>query len=470
MRWENLNIFSAFDAFIVPMFFLIILGLAYANKQRKIKTNPAYKYYIPGLVVKMLAAVIFCFIYTFYYGYGDTVDYFVGGRSMGNLMVADFDHYMQIMLTQKQPWYYYGYFTNETGFAPYFMWKDPHTFFVIKCVSLIVNIAFKSFLATAILLAALSYVGVWKLYLFFTHYYPKMTKELAIAVLFIPSVIFWGSGIMKDTFTFASSCWFIYSVFKIFVKKEQIPLHIFTTLITAFIILSIKPYIFVALMPGTLIWVFYQRMRKIKSQFFKILLFPIIIIVLFGINTLLFSGIKDYLGEFGSYDNIVKRAQIIKDDLTREEQYGKNYYDVGTIGGGAGDMISSVPKALMAGLFRPFLWEAASPVMMMSGLENTILLLLTIYLIIKIGFIKFFTQIFADPVLVFSFTFMLFFLFGVGLATANFGALVRYKIPAMPFFAATLLILYGKMKEKQKDEEAERLAKRKERQQPLYPQ
>jgi hypothetical protein len=34
----------------------------------------------------------------------------------------------------------------------------------------------------------------------------------------------------------------------------------------------------------------------------------------------------------------------------------------------------------------------------------------------------------------------LFFAFAVGLSTSNFGSLVRYKIPAIPFFVASLMI------------------------------
>jgi hypothetical protein len=35
------------------------------------------------------------------------------------------------------------------------------------------------------------------------------------------------------------------------------------------------------------------------------------------------------------------------------------------------------------------------------------------------------------------------FAFSVGLTTSNFGALVRYKIPSIPFFLSSLIILYN---------------------------
>ena len=51
----------------------------------------------------------------------------------------------------------------------------------------------------------------------------------------------------------------------------------------------------------------------------------------------------------------------------------------------------------------------------------------------------------------FSFMFAMVFLFSVGLVTANYGALVRYKIPGMPFFLISLFIVYYLRKEKVKE-------------------
>ena len=48
---------------------------------------------------------------------------------------------------------------------------------------------------------------------------------------------------------------------------------------------------------------------------------------------------------------------------------------------------------------------------------------------------------FRHHFLFFSVTFSLFFAFSVGLTTSNFGSLVRYKIPAIPLFVASLFII-----------------------------
>ena len=62
--------------------------------------------------------------------------------------------------------------------------------------------------------------------------------------------------------------------------------------------------------------------------------------------------------------------------------------------------------------------------------------------------------IFSKPVIQMCLIFALLFGFVVGFTSFNFGALARYKIPSMPFFAAFLVmvsyqidVLNGKIKE-----------------------
>jgi hypothetical protein len=72
------------------------------------------------------------------------------------------------------------------------------------------------------------------------------------------------------------------------------------------------------------------------------------------------------------------------------------------------------------------------------------------------GFVKTFKISFDEPLIVFSITFAVVFAFAVGVATANFGALVRLKTPMLPYLAAGLITLYYRSmeikSEKQKEE------------------
>ena len=80
-------------------------------------------------------------------------------------------------------------------------------------------------------------------------------------------------------------------------------------------------------------------------------------------------------------------------------------------------------------------------VMLVSSLENTYLLFLTLFLLIKLKFFGFFILIRKNPLLLFCMLFSLFFAFSVGLTCANFGSLVRLRIPELPFFVAGIFML-----------------------------
>ena len=168
---------------------------------------------------------------------------------------------------------------------------------------------------------------------------------------------------------------------------------------------------------------------------------------------LMLRFIGDMLGEF-SITNVMDKAIVTQQDL-KSEAYQGSSFDIGVIDPTIPGMLKLAPKAINAALFRPYLWESNNFAMLLSGIENFILLAVTIILIIRLRVFYLFLLIFRHHVLFFSVFFSLFFAFSVGLSTSNFGSLVRYKIPAMPFFVASLLIIiksYNDLKKQQKKE------------------
>jgi hypothetical protein len=104
-------------------------------------------------------------------------------------------------------------------------------------------------------------------------------------------------------------------------------------------------------------------------------------------------------------------------------------------------MLSKAPVAIFAGLFRPTLLDVRNPLMLISAVENLVLMVFMIYIIFQVGLLSFIRLIVSKPMILFSFVYAIFFSFAVGLTTSNFGSLVRYKIPALPFFAASLYMI-----------------------------
>ena len=79
--------------------------------------------------------------------------------------------------------------------------------------------------------------------------------------------------------------------------------------------------------------------------------------------------------------------------------------------------------------------------MMLSGIES----LAFFYLILKIIFnrkiYKLGGVLSSDPILAFCVPFILILAIAIGMTSFNYGALVRYKIPLLPFFGVTIILI-----------------------------
>lgn len=143
------------------------------------------------------------------------------------------------------------------------------------------------------------------------------------------------------------------------------------------------------------------------------------------------------LGQYSSTELIVKKAYVSYNDL-RKDYYGGNSFDLGDYDPSVQGMLSKFFPATIAGLFRPYLWESRNVTMLISGVENFFILLFTVYVISRAR-TRFFSYVFfivSNILLYFLHCFCLLYLH----FTSNFGALVRLKIPLIPFY---LLMLIG---------------------------
>jgi hypothetical protein len=150
--------------------------------------------------------------------------------------------------------------------------------------------------------------------------------------------------------------------------------------------------------------------------------------------------LESSLGKF-SLQSAIETIQVNQSDMKRSEHYGNNYFDIGEFDGTWAGLLSKFPVATTAGLFRPFLWEARNVVMALSGLENMWLLWLLLSTLYRAGPGLFLRTISAVPLLLMSILFAVLLAFVVGATTPNFGALVRFKIPLIPFLVCGLFMI-----------------------------
>ncbi len=414
---------------------MVAYFIATRIKNRHINDEPYYKYFRIGLFIKIFAGLAFALIYLFYYGGGDTVYYFLGSESIVKMVDKDMPTFFKL-LWGNHSLEVYSMFDRGTGWPLYF--RDPNSFAVCRFNVLFYLMGFGSYLGNTIIMNLILYFGVWRFYKMVVRIYPNNEKWLAIALFFIPSVVFWSSGILKDGWTLTAVLFMFTNLYYIFIAKEKVVNNLLWILFWSYIAFSIRPYIFYVTIGSGLIWVGFAAVKAIESRFLRTIAMPFIILITWAAGVAILAQTSTMASKrYSSIDAMLETAQIIQDDL-RKEYYGGNRFDIGAFEPTVRGVLSKFPVAVTAGLFRPFLWEANNILMLFSGIESVLLMLLILYLIIKTKVLGFFKAVFSDTFMISLLIFAITFAFFVGLTTANFGALVRYRIPVLPFLFIVL--------------------------------
>lgn len=427
--------------YLLSLVYIIVLYIYFARKKRlNIALHNEYRYYLPGLWVKLAGALFFTLIYFYYYPGGDTTGYFYSGVAMKRMLFIDPSEFIRQVIMGDNSLRALATYSSERLIPYKYVFTDNRTFEVLRISSILAILTFNSYLVSAIIIASLSFFGIWAGYRTFVSYFPEISGQLAIAFLFMPSAIFWGSGIMKDTFTFSAVCAWVYAVDEVFFKRRNVMSRMVLVIICAVVMLEIKPYIFMVMLPATLLWLLYMRVVRIANILIRFILIPIMSLCLVALSVFALNRIGDLLDKF-ALDEAVKSIENIQGDMVNNVAYGDNKFDVGKFDGTWQGVVSKFPVATNAALFRPYLWESKSLVIALSGLENLFVLGLTIYVVLRAGPGFSLRCIVSNPLLLMSMTFAVLFAFAVGVSTPNFGALVRFKIPMVPFYISSLFII-----------------------------
>ncbi|UII27796.1 hypothetical protein LVD15_05070 [Fulvivirga maritima] len=425
------------DFIVTPIVLIVVYVLAYIIRPY-VSNESTMKYFIPGLSVKIVGAIAIGMVYQFYYGGGDTFAYHTHGSrwvwkafndsfSTGYKMLTADGNYEGVYTYASHIWYF----------------RDEHSYFLIKIVSLIDLITFSTYSATAVIFAALSFSGMWAMYMTFSTKYPVMNNWLALAILFVPSVFFWGSGILKDTVTLGAIAWITYSFDQLFLRRSWNIVNIVILAFCSFLILQIKVYILLCFLPALILWYFVSKIEQIQSIALKFMLAPFLLLVALGVGYFAIDKVGEQNSKY-ALENIATTAQVTAYDIRYGwgARQGENSgYTLGELDGSFGSMIKLFPSAVNVSLFRPYLWEVRNPLMLLSSLEAMGFLFLTLWMMWKFGVRNFFQYLFQPDVL-FCITFSVVFAFAVGISSYNFGTLSRYKIPLMPFYLVGLIIIY----------------------------
>lgn len=426
------------DYLLLPFYVAVIYLIAFRIRNRFYpEGHPWRRYFIQGLTVKIIGAVFIGMLYQYYYGGGDTANYFnqaeIINSSLSDSVIKWFNLVFRLV-----PWYDADYYS----YTSQLIWYGAPNSYAVCSVTAIVNIfTFHTFLPSSVIFAAISFTGIWAMFRTFATQYPKIVKQVALALLFIPSTFIWGSGIFKDTLCMFGLGWMIYTSFRMLIHFDFRPANIIMMIIGFYLVAVIKVYILVAFMPALSLWILFTYSHKVKFALMRMLIKAGVIVAAAAAFIFFSSSFADELGEY-SLDNIAKTSTVTRDWISYSSGDEGSAYDLGELDPTIAGMLKKFPLAVNVSLFRPYLWEARKPIVFLNALEAFIFLFITLKVIFTVGIARVWRTINSDPNIQFCLIFTLIFAFAVGISSYNFGSLSRYRIPCLPLYGLALVLIY----------------------------
>ena len=395
----------------------------------------------------MLGSVGYSLMVQYYYGYGDSFTYYIGGTFFVDQIQADFSNLKYMITSATELQRIYSLAEGETGGVNGYIATESSVA-VMKASAIISILSFNKFLITSLIMGLYSFAGQWKLFQVFNDINKgKNKKILAFAVLYTPAIWFWGSGLMKESICMGSMGFIISILYNAIVKKRVEPLKWVLLLVFTYITYVIKSYIITILIASLLLMILFTFFQKIKF------------IILRGVLTIVTLIVISFSISLSNFSEQI--SDLTEESLTQIENYQKNYqaaqqddenskagFEMASLNPSLSSMILRSPVVVLSCLFRPFLWESKKIIILFSSLESTFLLLSTLFLLFKTKFFGFFKLVFTNHYVFFCFIISILFATIIGFTTFNFGSMTRYKIVLLPFYYFMLVQIYTAYKAK----------------------
>lgn len=253
---------------------------------------------------------------------------------------------------------------------------------------------------------------------------------------------------MKDSLCMLFVGVIVYAIQNVFLFNQKKATSILFLIAGFYVIINLKAYIALALLLSLALYALLAFRANIKNPTTRMLIMPFAAIVIFGGALFMMNRIGESLERY-SLENLAETAQTYQNYHFRISVAGRGSENRTGSGYSLGEMNYSDPLSIAAKFplavnvtfFRPYVWEVKNPVMLLSALESLFIMLFTIKVIFKTGVGRFFKHSVTNKEILFCMTFALIFGFAVGFTTYNFGSLVRYKAPCVPFFLIALVLI-----------------------------
>ena len=304
---------------------------------------------------------------------------------------------------------------------------------VIRFNAVIYLFSFGFYHVHTLVLSMLSFIGLTGIYRSFSTVFQHKKNELIVSCFLIPSVLFWGSGILKESILLFGIGVFFYS-FTFVLNSEKKPIYYLSALFSLGLLAITKTYVLIVIIPSIISWITVQyfKIKKIGLAFFLI-----------NIGLIIGAFNLKYVHPSLDVRGNLKYKQRDFINVAKDTKAGSTI-SLGKLDDSAYSYLKNIPNSLINGLFRPTITDVSNVFSLFSAIENMLILFLFVF---PVFFLQKPSKI-QLPYIYFSIYFSVLLTILIGLTVPVLGAVVRYKVPFMPFIISALLICtdFQKMK------------------------
>lgn len=402
------------------MTFLIILvnliAIAFLSwwEWRRLASSDTVMYWA-ALLLRLAGGLAIGLLYKYYYfTSGDTFVFFNDAAKLAELCYHHPSEYFQFILTGNTP---IDIVTTE-----------PRSVFFVAILSVVNVVTYNNYWVSSLWFSLFAFWCSYRLVVKLDEIFPGSKVASRIALLFVPSVVFWSSGIIKESLAFGAIAILVVH-FLTMMRSRRLKWTGFLALgFYTYLLLSLKYYwgaVLIQSIVTSLIvhWTFARKKRNgwvIAGAW--ILVFAVLSVIAS------FTHPNFYMERFLSVivDN--------HDTFVRISDPG-NIIEFNNLSADWGSILLNSPWALWSGLFRPMIFEASSMIGVSAALENLFFLVLVFW---KLRYFRMpldENRLIAMSAVVYIVVLCIF----LALSTPNFGTLSRYRIGFLPFFILLIL-------------------------------
>jgi len=390
---------------------VLLAGVLYFFTRKNIKNRPA----ILGLALKLLSGILLGFIYKYHYDGGDTFQYFEEASLIVNFIKIHPDKFFDVIFNASQ----IPELTKHLAYA-----DQPRALFFTKIIIPLFFFSGGHYWILSLILSLLNFFAVFLFVNELIRTYPDLKMESTISFYFLPTFVFWTSGVLKESLAIAAFLILFTIGLKMIRTQKYFNFSYVLGLILAAILLwQLKYYYAAVAIPVLATWLGYYYVSKyIKRSIYllPLLLFFCLLAVSFLHYNLGFTRILSVV-----YQNYQVGIEQSAGDAI-------HYY---RMDGTLMSFLINSPVAVFSGFYRPLLFEVSGLFAVMVSIENTAVLLLSSVALWKSRLMFKVTE----PTLLLLIIYIIILAVFLAFSTPNFGTLSRFKVAYWPFLVLLVL-------------------------------